>query len=261
MKKLINTLMLVCFLLVCQHNVQAQSVALGEQSETVSSIESSLYQNPKTKGKATYTDDLLGSKKEASSSLENKSKKQKKQKKQASQTTILTEEVAEPELVVIEEVEEPEVVVVEEVAEPEVVVVKEVAEPEVVVVEEVAEPEVVVVEEVAEPEVVVVKEEKVEDLQPVESSLAKIPRNYTKFIATEVVGKDSRLAWISYKYYGVKDFWVYIYEANLDQVSSPNYVKPGQKLRIPALDSKYTDLNDPEVQKLLLYLSQEYTKH
>ena len=129
----------------------------------------------------------------------------------------------------------------EEVAEPEVV------EPEVVVVEEPAEPKVVVVEEVAEP------------LE--ESSLANIPRNYTKFIATEVVGKDSRLAWISYKYYGVKDFWVYIYEANLDRVSSPNYVKPGQKLRIPALDSKYTDLNDPEVQKLLLYLSQEYTKH
>ena len=124
---------------------------------------------------------------------------------------------------------------------------EEVAEPEVAVVEEVAEPEVAVVEEVAEP--------------LVESSLANIPRNYTKFIATEVVGKDSRLAWISYKYYGVKDFWVYIYEANLDRVSSPNYVKPGQKLRIPALDSKYTDLNDPEVQKLLLYLSQEYTKH
>ena len=129
----------------------------------------------------------------------------------------------------------------EEVGEPELVVVEEVAEPEV------AEPEVVVVEEVAEP--------------LVESSLANIPRNYTKFIATEVVGKDSRLAWISYKYYGVKDFWVYIYEANLDRVSSPNYVKPGQKLRIPALDSKYTDLNDPEVQKLLLDLSQEYTKH
>ena len=128
--------------------------------------------------------------------------------------------------------------------------------------EEVAEPELVVVEEVAEPEVgepEVVEPEVAEPL--VESSLANIPRNYTKFIATEVVGKDSRLAWISYKYYGVKDFWVYIYEANLDRVSSPNYVKPGQKLRIPALDSKYTDLNDPEVQKLLLYLSQEYTKH
>lgn len=129
---------------------------------------------------------------------------------------------------------------------------EEPAEPEVVVVEEVGEPKVAVVEEPAEPEVA-------EPLE--ESSLANIPRNYTKFIATEVVGKDSRLAWISYKYYGVKDFWVYIYEANLDRVSSPNYVKPGQKLRIPALDSKYTDLNDPEVQKLLLYLSQEYTKH
>lgn len=125
----------------------------------------------------------------------------------------------------------------------------------------VADPKLVIVEEVAEPEVVVVKGEKEEDLQPVESSLAKIPRNYTKFIATEVVGKDSRLAWIAYKYYGVKDFWVYIYEANLDQVSSPNYVKPGQKLRIPALDSKYTDLSDPKVQELLLYLTQEYTKH
>ena len=162
------------------------------------------------------------------------------------------EEPAEPELVVVEEVAEPEVAVIEEVGEPEVVVVEAVGEPEVV------EPKVAVVEEPAEPEVAVV-EEVAEPL--VESSLANIPRNYTKFIATEVVGKDSRLAWISYKYYGVKDFWVYIYEANLDRVSSPNYVKPGQKLRIPALDSKYTDLNDPEVQKLLLYLSQEYTKH
>ena len=251
MKKLINTLMLVCFLLVCQHNVQAQSVALGEQSETVSSVESSLYQNPKAKGKATYTDDLMGSKKEASSSLENKSKeqkKQKKQKKQVSQATIVTEEVAEPELVIIEEVAEPELVTIEEVAEPELVVVEEVAEPELVIIEEVAEPELVVVEEV-------------EELPLVESSLANIPRNYTKFIATEVVGKDSRLAWISYKYYGVKDFWVYIYEANLDKVSYPDYVRPGQKLRIPALDSKYTDLNNPEVQKLLLQLSQEYLKH
>ena len=262
MKKLINTLMLVCFLLVCQHNVQAQSVALGEQSETVSSVESSLYQNPKAKGKATYTDDLMGSKKEASSSLENKSKeqkKQKKQKKQVSQATIVTEEVAEPELVIIEEVAEPELVTIEEVTEPELVTIEEVAEPELVVVEEVAEPELVIIEEVAEPELVVVEE--VEELPLVESSLANIPRNYTKFIATEVVGKDSRLAWISYKYYGVKDFWVYIYEANLDKVSYPDYVRPGQKLRIPALDSKYTDLNNPEVQKLLLQLSQEYLKH
>ena len=103
--------------------------------------------------------------------------------------------------------------------------------------------------------------EEVAESPLVESSLANIPRNYTKFIATEVVGKDSRLAWISYKYYGVKDFWVYIYEANLDKVSYPDYVRPGQKLRIPALDSKYTDLNNPEVQKLLLQLSLEYLKH
>ena len=27
-------------------------------------------------------------------------------------------------------------------------------------------------------------------------------RKYTKFIGTEVVGKDSRLTWVAYKYYG-----------------------------------------------------------
>ena len=34
------------------------------------------------------------------------------------------------------------------------------------------------------------------------------------FIGIEQVGKDSRLAWIAYKYYAQKDLWVFIYEAN-----------------------------------------------
>lgn len=83
-------------------------------------------------------------------------------------------------------------------------------------------------------------------------------RKYTKFIGTEVVGKDSRLTWVAYKYYGNKDLWVFIYEANRDVIKHPNLVKPGQKLRIPALDAQYTDLTNPELRKLLDELSAKY---
>lgn len=239
-----STLLLICLLLACPYNLLAQPVA---QEDLSVSSEESLHQNSKKNSKK-----------------QKKQKNQKKQKKQESTnnekyTFIEYQDTTSASTVVFEEVEDTEWIIIEEVADPELVVVEEIEAPELVVVEEVEEPELVVVEEVAEPELVVVEE--VAESPLVESSLANIPRNYTKFIATEVVGKDSRLAWISYKYYGVKDFWVYIYEANLDRVSYPDYVKPGQKLRIPALDSKYTDLNNPEVQKLLLQLSQEYLKH
>lgn len=256
MKKLINTLMLVCFLLVCQHNVQAQSVSLGEQNTANSSLES-LYQNPKAKNKSTYTTDL-GTTTDASSALSSNKKDNKKSKKKSSKQN------KENTLALGQDTESTTSIVVEKVAEPEVIVINEVVEvPKVIVKEEVVEePKVVVVKEevVEEPNVVVVKQVVKEQQPSSEPSLARIPRNYTKFIATEMVGKDSRLAWISYKYYGVKDFWVYLYEANLDRVSDPNYVKPGQKIRIPALDSKYSNLNDPEVKKLLVHLSNEYLK-
>ena len=79
-----------------------------------------------------------------------------------------------------------------------------------------------------------------------------------KEVLDEVVGKDSRLTWVAYKYYDNKDLWVFIYEANRDVIKHPNLVKPGQKLRIPALDAQYTDLTNPELRKLLDELSAKY---
>lgn len=88
--------------------------------------------------------------------------------------------------------------------------------------------------------------------------LAQQPREYTRFIGTERVGKGSRLAWISYKYYGVKDLWVFIYEANREQMTHPNRLKYKQKIRVPQLSEKLMDLSDPETRKLIDDLQQEY---
>lgn len=101
-------------------------------------------------------------------------------------------------------------------------------------------------------------EEVIAAAQPIIASLATLPRVYKQFIGTEVVTKDSRLTWIAYKYYGNKDLWVFIYEANRDIISDPARVTPGQKLRIPALDTQYLDLSNPELRQLVDQLTAEY---
>ena len=43
------------------------------------------------------------------------------------------------------------------------------------------------------------------------------------------------------KYYGLKDFWVYIYEANREKVSDPDKIPSGTIIYIPKLDSRLID--------------------
>ena len=93
-----------------------------------------------------------------------------------------------------------------------------------------------------------------------EVALADQPREYVNFIGIERVGKDSRLAWIAYKYYAQKDLWVFIYEANRDIIKDPTYVLPGQHIRIPELDEKYRNLYNPELRQLVDSLAAEYLK-
>lgn len=112
----------------------------------------------------------------------------------------------------------------------------------------------------AEAEVVEVVEpvEIEENNAPAVVPLAEQPREYTRFIGTERVGFGSRLAWISYKYYGVKDLWVFIYEANKDQIKHPNHLEYGKKIRVPLLSEKLMDLSDPETRQLIDNLQKEY---
>ena len=91
-------------------------------------------------------------------------------------------------------------------------------------------------------------------------TLAEKPREYVNFMKIEKVGKDSRLAWIAYKYYGQKDLWVFIYEANRDIISHPSKVRPGQYIRIPELSEEYRNLYNPELRKLVDSLAAEYLR-
>jgi nucleoid DNA-binding protein len=90
--------------------------------------------------------------------------------------------------------------------------------------------------------------------------LAEQPREHSDILGIEVVNKASRLTWIAYKYYGEKDLWVFIFEANRDIIKHPAQVKIGQKLRIPNLPEQYRDLSNPEVRALVDSLSAEYLK-
>lgn len=76
---------------------------------------------------------------------------------------------------------------------------------------------------------------------------------YTEFQNIATVGDGSRLTWVSYKEYGRKDFWVFIYEANRDVLKDPSAVRTGMKLRIPKLPEEIIHPADPA--KL-----EEYTK-
>ena len=107
------------------------------------------------------------------------------------------------------------------------------------------------VEEVLEVEEVV----EVEEL-----TLAEKPREYVNFIGIERVGKDSRLAWIAYKYYAQKDLWVFIYEANRDIIKHPAHVREGQVIRIPELSEEYRNLYNPELRELVDSLAVEYLR-
>lgn len=100
--------------------------------------------------------------------------------------------------------------------------------------------------------------EEVEEVK--ELTLAEKPREYVNFIGIERVGKDSRLAWIAYKYYAQKDLWVFIYEANRDLIKHPAHVRKGQVIRIPELSEEYRNLYNPELKELVDSLAVEYLK-
>lgn len=86
------------------------------------------------------------------------------------------------------------------------------------------------------------------------------PRTYTEFIDTEKVIPGSRLTRIAERHYGVKEFWVYIYEANMDKFDSPDYVKPGTVLKIPKLDPRLADKNNPRCMEYARELHDRYVQ-
>ena len=92
------------------------------------------------------------------------------------------------------------------------------------------------------------------------SDLFNQKREYTEFVDTVTLNEGSRLTWIAFKHLGHKDFWVYIYEANMDVISNPNSVRIGTKLRIPKLPPELIDANNPQAIEYAKYLHDVYVK-
>ena len=63
----------------------------------------------------------------------------------------------------------------------------------------------------------------------------------------------------SRRHYGVKEFWVYIYEANREILESPAEIVPGMLLKIP-LKSVLADKDNPRCIEYALKLQEEYLK-
>lgn len=64
---------------------------------------------------------------------------------------------------------------------------------------------------------------------------------YDKLITTEEMHQDSRLAWMAWRYYGNKAFWVYLYDANKDHIVNPDKIVTGTPIRVPKLTKEQMD--------------------
>ena len=83
-------------------------------------------------------------------------------------------------------------------------------------------------------------------------------RDYSQLITTEKIREGSRLTWLAYRYYGAKDLWVFIYEANKDVIGNPHNIEKGTPIRIPQLPAELKNLNNPQTRQLVDSLIQAY---
>lgn len=89
-------------------------------------------------------------------------------------------------------------------------------------------------------------------------SVFDAPKDYKTIQATEKIEKGGRLVLLAEKYYGHKDFWVYIYEANRDILKSPGSLFVGMSIKVPKLNPALIDLNNPECLKQAKTLENKY---
>jgi len=75
-------------------------------------------------------------------------------------------------------------------------------------------------------------------------------REYKDFVTTEAMHQDSRLAWMSYRFYGDKRYWPYLYDANKDHIDNPSFVKVGTPIRVPRLTKEQRDTTSAAFLKL-----------
>ena len=101
--------------------------------------------------------------------------------------------------------------------------------------------------------------EEINEIEPIEEVVEEIipQRPVYGSYKQEEVRQDSRLAWISYRYYKSKIYWPYIYDANKEKLRNPNIVRVGQKLRIPVLTKEQLDTTNAQTRATIEFLRRE----
>lgn len=99
---------------------------------------------------------------------------------------------------------------------------------------------------------------------PEPAVMKKVPesekRKYDKILAEETLDVGERLTYYADIYYGHRDFWVYIYEANRNVIANPQSIAVGTKVIIPDLNPDLIDLKNPESLKRAKVLHDRYLK-
>lgn len=90
--------------------------------------------------------------------------------------------------------------------------------------------------------------------------LKQSPRDYKDILKVVTVEEGTRLTMLALEAYGHKAFWVYIFEANRDQLSDPNRVRAGMRIRIPRMDARLVDPDDPRCIECANELQSRYVK-
>lgn len=82
---------------------------------------------------------------------------------------------------------------------------------------------------------------------PVDSlqQLFNTRREYNEFLGEEEITEGTRLTNIAQHYYGKKEFWVYIYEANRDNIVHPDRITTGTIVKVPKVDPRLIDKKNP----------------
>lgn len=115
------------------------------------------------------------------------------------------------------------------------------------------------------PEKIEVVEEQIEEpiLAPEKSLIDSLAENrtYTEFITEVKLRKGTRLAYFAKEFYGHPDFWVYIYEANMEKLKnnpSPSQILIGTEIKIPKMPVELVNPNNSEAIEKAVEIAQKY---
>lgn len=105
-----------------------------------------------------------------------------------------------------------------------------------------------------------VEEDKLPDGKLTIGQMRKMEIDYSAIQGTETVRDGSRLTMISLRAYGHKEFWIYLFLANRDQLRNPGQIRTGMVIKIPKIDSRLVDASNPDCLQYAKELQKDYVK-